>query len=201
MKSSTENDLTIITTMIFAFIVGCGAGFIYCDAAHSDDLRSVECAPTIDAVDWRARIDGDAGALMWWCESADGIYEHSRASSTAAASIMRIVGGDRDVMMLIDSGPLRRPVTEADESRLTLLRRSYTPRCIAIDSELFDTDLKSINGRLAIGQQLGCGLKWIGDERYCYAGSAPLFMGHELADRRAYVRCEILKAPAEGWQQ
>lgn len=170
-------------------------------SAKSQDIDHgrAECVPTIDAIDWRAKIEGDAGTLIWWCETAQGLKEYSRTGDKAAEVVMQLVGGLKYPERLLNNESFDRTEQGLGPNRIALLRRDYTPHCIAINNQLVDADGKPLNGRIAIGQQLGCSVKWIGEERYCHAYGAPLFSGDGLVKINEYVECEFLIAPAEGW--
>lgn len=158
-----------------------------------------ECLPGIDSVDWRAEVDGEAGAIIWWCEDEKfGLREHSRVSQRGAAAAQKLLRDPRDAAMIIESAPFRLRPNDADTAWVATLRVKYMPLCKAIDSPAINSDGAPV-GALAVGQRIACGgLKPVAETHYCLALGAPQRDG-TLLPQDSWVECEVMRAPQEGW--
>jgi hypothetical protein len=159
-----------------------------------------ECLPGIDSVDWRAEVDGEAGAIIWWCEDEKfGLREHSRVSQRGATAAQKLLSDPRDAAMIIESQPFRLRPNDVDSAWVTTLRQKYTPLCTATDARAINSDGAPI-GDLKIGQRIACGgLKAVEDKHFCMALGAPQADG-TLLPMDAWVQCEVMRAPREGWE-
>jgi hypothetical protein len=159
-----------------------------------------ECLPGIDSVDWRAEVDGEAGAIIWWCEDEKfGLREHSRVSQRGATAAQKLLSDPRDAAMIIESQPFRLRPNDTDSAWVANLRQKYMPLCTAADSHAINSDGAPI-GDLKVGQRIACGgLKTLDDKHYCMALGAPQADG-TLLPMDSWVQCEVMRAPHEGWE-
>jgi hypothetical protein len=159
-----------------------------------------ECLPGIDSVDWRTEVDGDAGAIIWWCEDEKfGLREFTRVSQRGGPAVQKLLSDTRDAAMIIESAPFRLRPNAADAAWVATMRQKFTPLCTAADSRAINSDGIPI-GDLKVGQRIACGgLKMVQDHHYCMAIGAPQADG-SLLPLDAWVQCEVMRAPDAGWE-
>jgi hypothetical protein len=71
--------------------------------------------------------------------------------------------------------------------------------CTATNALVINSDGAAI-GDLKIGQRIACGgLKAVADKHFCMALGAPQADG-TLLPMDAWVQCEVMRAPSQGWE-
>jgi hypothetical protein len=182
------------------------AGLLLFNLAAVDEIAidwaatPANCLPGVDAIDWRAEVHGDAGVILWWCEDEKyGMVEHSRVSQRGAGAATKLLSDQRDAAMIIESAPFRLRPVDADGVLVADMRHRFTPSCTAADSHATNPAGETI-GELRLGQRIACGgLKTMeGGTHYCNVPGAPRVDG-TLLPGDSWVRCEVVRAPNDGW--
>jgi hypothetical protein len=178
-------------------------------------LPPADCYPNSDDFDYRYRIDEGPDAIIWWCDSPEGLKLNVRTGNYGNARDSKVLsairsGGDS---FAIDQAAFHRSSTPQELAMIWELQRRYQPRCFpesasptaqvyssTSENKIGEPRLDQAHDGLLIASDwvVACGWRLAEEQRYCLVSNLNSIKG-ELVPLDSWVACRIERAPPQGW--
>jgi hypothetical protein len=215
----------VVATLLLALGLMLGARHVV--AQETFVLQRPSCYPIYNAlnrtvIDYRVDMRAELDVLVWYCDTPEGMEENYRVGSfgNPCEQCFREDITSVDQLYVLDKGAFRRPLKEAETTKLAAVESRYEPRC-TVFSDAKTTGVRGVDSARKItaakldeaGKKVSIDVatakascwSWVRAragyaERYCSVRGQTDTAGRVLgAD--SYVPCRMAKAPAAGWPQ